>query len=45
MGELRSQELTIAGWIINLPLATVGHHTGGPSHPMDRSRVSRPISA
>ena len=30
MGELRSQELTIAGWIINLPLATVGHHTGGP---------------
>ena len=31
MGELRSQELTIAGWIINLPLATVGHHTGGPA--------------
>ena len=30
MGELRSQDLTIAGWIINLPLATVGHHTGGP---------------
>ena len=25
MGELRSQGLTIAGWIINLPLATVGH--------------------
>ena len=28
MGELRSQGLTIARWIINLPLATVGHRGG-----------------